>query len=443
VTLHFIAYYSVLVTCIVLFVAGSRALDLRFASYTAMAFMAGVLLHAGPGYAVATGQVLPSIDRGLDEEIYWIFVAFTPTLAGGLLLGRWLVREHACSFEVREAVSRRMLVALIAILFYGVIYFSWLGDVPLNLLLREPANLLGAVIRRIEVTHQLGDRPDLPVPLRYWRIVLQIFGLIVFLYFAQRWARHRSYWPIMAVLAALLVYSHLFTLEKAPVLYAASAVFLLPLSRGVQARTVALYLAVMLPVIYLTYIWFMGSSTEVWYGPVEEIGFRMASQAASVYAQVLYVREYGFIWYRGLDLQFARYVIDNDFIDLSVWAYQMLFVEMTRRGLIGAAGGNALAQLYFMFSWFALPLFLGFVVVFAAADGIFANAVRWRTVEGEARRVLNAFYLSMIPYMCVGFVGSVFVVFGVPILLNSTLIFILLFFACFVQLGTIRIVTKR
>ena len=434
-----VGYYALVVLMIVLFAAGARAVRMRFVSYAGFTFVVGLFVQTLPGYYIATGESLPALSRGFDPEIYWIFVTFAITLPAGLLLGYAVAGDMRLTMRPRASLSARMLLVLCGIVAYGLLYFRWLGDIPLNAILLGSHDLLAAVVRRVEITHQLGQMTNLPVVFRYWRVVLQLFLLIVFLYYLQ-YLRHGTLNRLILVaLFGFLTYAALFTLEKGPYLYTLVALFLFRAERGLRPLTVLTFGVLGIAVVYLMYLFFMGANVDTWYLPLLDAGSRLSAQSGSVYVQVEYVRAHDFLWLRGLDLQFARRLIDNDYIDLSVWSYAQLSPEYSAMGVVGAAGGNAFAQLYFMFSWLAVPLFLAFVTAYAFLDRVASNTLEAGQLDPKTRMIVRSFYVALIPFTAIAFVGSVFSIFGVPTVLNSAYMFVLFFFALFVRLTSVRL----
>jgi len=344
--------------------------------------------------------------------------------------------------EVREqdAITQRAWLALIAIVIYGFLYLRWLGNVPLNDVLFGSHDLLAAIIRRVEITHQLGQMQSLPLVFQYWRVVMQFFGLVLFVYFTQYLGRGTVNRVLLVLLFVLLTYGYVFTLEKAPFVYAITALFLLRADREFRLGPALAFGGASLAVVYVMYVFFMGASTETWYEPFRDMGERVSLQSASVYSQIGYVRANDFIWLRGIDLQFARRLIDNDYIDLSVWSFSELSPQYASIGVIGAAGGNAYAQLYFMFSWVAIPVFLTLVAAYGFADRVLANTIRDPSLPVRTAAILRSFYIAMIPFTAVGFVGSVFALFGAPLFLNSAYILILVFLGTFIRLSSLKLV---
>ena len=412
-------------------------------SYSAFTFMVAFVGHILPGYYIATGNALPIVYRGFDIEVYWIYVVFALVLPAGLLLGQVLAGDIRLNIVRRGSDRSRAWLVVAAMIVYGLLYIRWLGTVPLNDLLFGSHDLLQTVIRRVQITHQLGEMENLPVLFQYWRVVLQMFSLIVFIYFAQYLRRGAINRAVLWVMFALLTYAYLFTLEKAPYLYALTALYLLRAERTFRLRSALLFAGVALLAVYVMYVTFMGSNTEVWYEPFAEIGQRISAQSASVYAQIEYVRDNGFIGVRGIDLQFARRLFDNDYIDLSVWAFRRLSTEYVKLGVIGAAGGNAFAQLYFMFSWLATPLFFVTVFIYGFVDRVFSNTINSGALDDRTAMIVRSFYVALIPFTALGFAGSVFTVFGAPILLNSSLILLLAFFAGYVKFSHIKLIAPR
>jgi hypothetical protein len=441
---YFGVSYYIIATCVaIVFLIAARAIRMPLVSYASFTFLVAFVGHILPGYYIAMGKALPSIDRGFDLEVYWIYLAFTLALPAGLLMGHLLGANVGLNLRLRRNEHWRVWLVAAGTLIYGLLYIHWLGTVPLNDLLFGSHDLLAVVVRRVQITHQLGGMENLPVLFQYWRVVLQMFALILFIYFVQYLGRGTINRAVMVVMFALLTYAYVFTLEKAPYLYALTALYLLRAERTFRVRSALLFAGVGLLAVYVMYVSFMGSSTEVWYEPFAEIGSRISAQSASVYAQIEYVRDNGFIWLRGLDLQFARRFFDNDYIDLSVWAFRELSPEYVKLGVVGAAGGNAFAQLYFMFSWLALPFFFVAVVAYGFADRVVANTINSDLLDKRTTMIVRSFYIALIPFTALGFAGSVFTVFGVPTLLNSALILLIIFFAGYVKISSIQLILPR
>lgn len=413
---------------------------MRMVSYAMFTFIFALLVHMLPGYYIATGKALPLLDHGFDAEIYWVYLTFVVCLPTGLAIGTLCGANIRLEAKEQDAVSARVWLVLIAIVIYGMLYIRWLGSVPLNDVLFGSHDLLAAIIRRVEITHQLGQMQSLPVLFQYWRVVMQLFALVLFVYFTQYLGRGTLNRVLLVVLFVLLTYGFVFTLEKAPYMYAIAALFLLRADRGVRVRSAIAFGGAGLAAVYVMYVLFMGASTETWYSPFRDITERVSLQSASVYSQIGYVRANDFIWLRGIDLQFARRFIDNNYIDLSVWSFSELSPQYAAMGVIGAAGGNAYAQLYFMFSWVAIPVFLTLVALYGFVDRVMANTIRDPALPVRTAAMLKSFYIALIPFTAVGFVGSVFALFGAPLFLNSAYILILLFLGTFIRLSSLKLV---
>jgi hypothetical protein len=443
VTYFGLSYYLLAGCVAILFLYAARAIRMPLVSYSAFTFLVALVGHILPGYYVATGNALPIVYHGFDIEVYWIYVVFSIVLPAGLLVGQVLAANIRLNVTRRGSEHSRVWLVAAAMIIYGLLYIRWLGTVPLNDLLFGSHDLLQTVIRRVQITHQLGEMESLPVVFQYWRVVLQMFSLIIFIYFAQYLRQGAINRAVLFAMFVLLTYAYVFTLEKAPYLYALTALYLLRADRTFRVRSALLFVGVGLLAVYVMYVTFMGSSTEVWYEPFSEIGQRISAQSASVYAQVEYVRDNGFIWLRGIDLQFARRLLDNDYIDLSVWAFRRLSAEYVKLGVIGAAGGNAFAQLYFMFSWLAIPLFFVTVFIYGFVDRVFSNTINSGALDKRTAMVVRSFYIALIPFTALGFAGSVFTVFGAPMLLNSSLILLIVFFSGYVKFSNIRLIAPR
>jgi hypothetical protein len=430
-------YITALVSC-VLFLYCVKFLNIKLTSFSFLSYVASFILIILPGYFVSSGELLPaSLQRGFDFDVFLLYLTFSILLPVGLLSGNVLGQRVRLGFQARRGVSLNVFFVLSLITIYSVMYFKWLPSIPFNEIFSEGVGARDLVDLRVSITHQLGENEQLPFLFRYWRNILQNFFLVVFLfYYAESEKKKSIYKAFVFIVFCYLAYCHIFTMEKAPIIFVIAAIFItrsfvfLP-----NMKNMIKYAFIISIMIVFMYVYFMSVPFDL---VLANIFRRLAVQSASVYVAVEYLRECGFLWFQGVPMPILNRILDLGFVDMGEITYKLIYPQFADTGTVGSAGGMSLAQLYYAFSWFCIPIFLFISVLYGWFDRVLVNSVCFCT-DGAEKNLAIAFYATFCSKYCMAMVSTVFLLFSFPIIFNpSFLLLISLFFVLF-KVGKLRL----
>lgn len=439
-----IVYYLITSLCVIIYFLSLRLLKLKLISYSTLTYTMAILLIMIPGYQIVSGTeynlVRLGFSRGFDFGLFCIYLSFIIISTFGLLLGQLSGKHIFLKTTPRAAVKKRAKIILILVIIYSIAYFCWLPVIPINNLM-VGTDIYTLTIERMQVTHSIATSFKIPVLFRYWRSILQpvflAFFILLTLHFNFRKCWSKLLW---AVIGIFLIYCSIFTLEKAPVIYILIAFVFVSyilqppgsykklLLTSLSKRNL-LIVGIGVFAIIVMYKNFMGAGMEDIATSLNTVWSRLATQSASTYLQIEYVRNYtGFLWLRGIDMPFIKNIFNYELIDLSKMAITDMYPTFAKQGYVGAAGGLSLAQLYFCFSWLAFPLFFFFTYVIGYIDSILLNTIYRSKKSDPSRNVNIAFYTAFSAYNSTALLSSVFTIFTIPTILNPGIIIYLFFY---------------
>jgi len=328
------------------------------------------------------------------------------------------------------------------IVFYACAYFHWVPEVPLKNLLFGTSQAGDAAEQRISITHQLGGLgSELPWVFRFWRGIIQNWPVAVCFILAYKKATGGKissvlYYPCVLGTAWLLT----FTLEKASLVEFVFGLAVIPMM--VKRKTQYIRLAASVGVVTLLSMAciavFIRPETS---GVFKALTNRLNGQTSSIYVQIQHVREQGYLGLRGIKFPFESWILGKDYyISLSTEAYAAIFPEMARAGYVGSAGGLSLAELYFAFGWFGLPIFVLLVGILSWMDIVWRNSITLSS-RGEGFRCINgAFYVLGMTLYSLTYVGSLFMIVSFPFGLSAECLLIAILYFWLIKASSLRLV---
>lgn len=429
-----VIYYLILVLSVAMFFIFHRRHGLRTISYTVLMYVFSIILIQIPGYHISLGEGFePISSRGFDIDIYLLYMSFIVLTPAGLILGNLCGKNIGVRTHERKYFEIYIVISLVFIIVYSLAYFMWLPEIPLNSLLKGDVGVLEVTISRVAITHQLSELMEIPFVFRYWRNFLQSLFLIIFLYvFLKYFKGSLLKKSLILLLFAYLGYCFLFTLEKAPFLEILIAIFIVSfIQRKLPLMKFLIFAGIFFISTFAMYIYFMGVELDNNLNLFSLVWERLGKQSVSTYFEIEYIREHGFLLFNGINMPIINKLFILDYVDIGRWAYEFMFPGYTEMGTVGAAGGMSLAELYFCFSWFSLPIFFVFTIIYGFFDAVFLNAVFSERSTEKARKIHLSFYAAISALYSFAISSSVFMLFAFPTIFNPSIIFILALYYCF------------
>ncbi len=445
-TTLFVIYYATLAGCVISYIGLAVKFRFRLASASNFAFAYAFLLIALPGFYVAEGTAHEVIEmkfgRGLDRELYLLYLAFMPIVSSALFFGYVAGRRVFVKTALRNSLMTKGNLLTLITCGYCFGYLLWLQDIPLNnLLFSSQYNLGEIVLQRIRITHGLGFEENLPFIFRYWRDVAQyILPALCYFYFLGRKIGRHSLVPVL-LLVLYTCYLQLFTLEKAPITYfLVGMVFVSYLrvqgalrhGKRISFRLIIRYGVAVLIIfgcMSVIYKYFMGVNESLF----KSVASRLASQSASDYVQIEYIRRVGFLGFSGIKMPILSQVLNLEFIDPSKYAISVMYPQYVTGEIMGAAGGMSLTNLYFIMGWFSAPCFFVFVVLFAFFDRIALNSI-YNEVNHNAFYLNISFYAMVTVNFAIAVGSYIWMVFRFPTILSPPLWIITCVYLVFIRM---------
>lgn len=441
-----VVYYVVVAFSVAYYAIQAKRVQIGFVSYSTLTYAVAVVMVMIPGYSISMGQstliVRYGLSRGFDRDLYLIYLAYSVMLPVAIVGGNGRARRLYLKAYPRELIRARARFLVVLSIMYGILYFLWLPVVPINTFIKGGSSAVDLAERRIEVTHQQASGQNLPLVFRYWRVVIQDVSLALFTYLLLTTNRRRILSMIpLGALFMFLIYGAVFTLEKAPLGYIVICICIAPsLSRDNRVLMgssthrqrstrrlrhssllrAGLLLGSYIATLFAMFRGFMGAEMASLAQGVSTLWSRISAQTASTYVEIQMCREMGFLGFRGIDMPILKHLFDYGYTNLSTSVSAILDPVLASRGYVGAAGNMSLASLYFCFSWFSLPIFLGLVFLVGYFDRLFMNSIR--QASGEARAVGVAFYSAFSALRILAPTGSLFDIFAIPTILNPAVI---------------------
>jgi hypothetical protein len=103
----------------------------------------------------------------------------------------------------------------------------------------------------------------------------------------------------------------------------------------------------------------------------------------------------------------------------------------------------SLAEIYFAFGWWGLPVFAMLVGSISWVDGVWRNGCTMAGVEEGFQRVSAGFYMFALTLFSLSYVGSLFMVVGFPFGLSADFMLMAVLFVVFVKAGSLRILVRK
>jgi hypothetical protein len=435
-------YYATAAACIAAYLGGVWLLKLPLLTFSSVNYFLAAALAILPGYGASLGRHLPvSLERGFDQTLYFIYLIFAVVLTGATLLGQALGRRHALIGRAYADLGARVGLVLVFIFIYAAAYFYWVPHVPLMNLLMGSADLAGAAEQRIAITHQLGEMgSNLPWPFRFWRTVLQFCPALLCFYMA--FSRHFgvrlsrvTYWLCLGMTMMLVT----FTLEKILVVQFVFGLLIIGIlgTRNIRLGRLTLIGACCVFLAMGTIAVFMGGQVSDLLGALVD---RVNEQTSSTYVQIQYVRDHGFLGFSGVKFPLGSLILGPDYyVDLGREAYTVIFPERTAAGFIGSAAGLSLADLYFAFGWFGVPIFGVMIALYGWLDIMWRNGLSTQGVDVGFKRISGAYYVFGMSLLSLTFVSSVFLILSPPFGLSAQCLLLAIPYVFFVRIRSLRL----
>ena len=394
--IFFIIYYQLTLASLLIYFGGLKVLKLRLVTFSSYFYCISFVLVMLPGYFVAAGTVddiiFNNFNRGFDFELFLIYIL---------------------------------------LLIYGLLYFMWLPVNPLNTLIMT-GDLSSAYEARMKVTHGLNDQFDLPFLFRYWRTVLQLVSLVIFLLYIYVY-REKNIKTVFVklLLFFFVVYNFIFTLEKAPFLnFMLILLFMSVFLNGIRINKIFNIRNLLLG--------FSGVFVLSFIMNIEMVSFfdyilpRLAKQTSSNYLQIEIIRQDGFLGLSGIKSKWLM-LLEIDYIDTSKMVMNQLDPNNVGKGLIGAAGGMSLSQLYFSLGSFAFPIYFLFIFSIGFSDNIILKSIFHKS-NRSALEISAVFYSVFSVWYSEYALSSIFAFYSATYVLSPETFILLLIYFLFIKI---------
>jgi hypothetical protein len=436
-----IIYYTVSITAFACYFIILRAFNLKIVTFSSLSYVFAYITAILPGYEIASGDFYGGrFSRGFDEDLYYIYLLFSWLFPMFLLFGNIIGKRYYIFTVARTRLHLRVLISLAAIFIYSGAYYLWLPENPLNNLIFGRTSLYDLAIQRIQITHQLGDfELNVPFAFRYWRNLMQnLFFILVIYAILECKKNNRFSKSSIFLLIFALLYNLTFTLEKASLIYFIISLFSLKLLNDkVNLKLLLLGLLVVILALVLMITLFMGATNI--YDALDALFTRLTEQTCSTYLQIEYIRQNGFLIFRGIYTPFVNYLFPNYYIDLSKIAYETFFSTRDSGNPVGSAAGMALADLYFMFSWYSLPIYALLMCVYGFMDAALNNSTNCIALTSETRTINTSFYIYFMSTFSLMLTGTVFGILSPPFIFSPVVIILIVFYFIYVRFANISL----
>ncbi|WP_117168487.1 hypothetical protein [Paraliobacillus sediminis] len=444
-----LVYYFVLIFSVLFYLFFIKLFNFNLFRYSNILYFFSVTFISIPGYEIASGNLIaPRYNNGFDIEVYSLYLFYTVLIPVGLIIGNLIGKNIYIQTREFKSSKIRLKIVLLFIVIYAVGYFLWLPTIPLNYLIANPQDIFNANMLRLQSTHLLGENVNLPFIFRYWRNIIQILLLILFVFFIlefndrKRMSTNRKIFTIM--LSFFVLYSFTFTLEKAPLMYVIIAIALTSLiNKKFSIKIIIRNFIIGIIAITIMYAIFMGASINSLKDVISVPLNRIFGQSSATYYQIEYVRQNGFLHWNGIPMPFVGDFFNYKYVDVSEWAYQSLYSQYSTQGGTGTTGGMSLAKLYYAFSWYSIPIFFVFVIAYGLLDAVLFNSTKFEKSTLMARRINLSIYIFICSFYSLALVSSVFSIFSIPIIFNPSFYFVILLYLFLIDVGNMKIHYKK
>lgn len=414
---------------------------IKFLSFSTLSYLVALVLAILPGYYIAEGDVFresnPSLFRGFDYEIYFIYLFFSILMPMGLLLGRLLSSNLYLEIPERSFIRYKMIFLTLFLIVYSLAYYYWVPTIPLWEMIKGNLDFMQLSFARSSITHALGSAYSVPILFGYWRMVIQVFAITIFIYWLNCFRFNKvSHYFYIFFLFILISYGHLFTLEKAPFIYFVIAIiFNYYFSKRVPINFKTIYIAFgLVLLVSVMYYFFMKASP---YTVFQSISRRLLVQTSSIYDQINYIRENGYLLFDNMKMNY----INEHPLDVSRWSFARIYPKSFNYGIVGSAGGLSIANLYFSFSSLGFFVFFVMMVLYGFIDGVFITSILYS--KSTKTFINKAFYISISSYFILVLVSDVFLLIQFPTIVSRGFYPIILFYFFLAKLESLRIRIKK
>lgn len=438
--LSFICYYVIVLLSNLSYFYVIKRNRLPIFSVSTISYCTSILLIMLPGYYVANGDIINTMIGGrlsFDKALYLLYLAFVILSTFGLLIGQTIAKNHYLMIVKKKDIKARIYLVLFCIIIYDIIYLVW---IPYNPLLSIISNLdiSEVAIQRLAISHGIGNYTDVPFIFRYWRMFLQVFSPIL-IFYCLRWMNFK-FW-VKICLFLFQTFLLLFTVEKVQILYLSFFIISIialtntkyiiqnKISKIINKKIIVIFILSIIMLV-ISYSSFMGSRT-----PITSIITRMSRQSASTRLMIEYVKESGFIGYKGLNMPIIRNLFHYDYINLSKLAIIEIYPSANTTELAGSAGGMSLAQLYFMFGWYSLIIYFIAICFMGFIDNVLFNTYfRVKNLKDEGVRIFGISYAFLCSFYMMSLGSSIFTWFSFPLVLSPEMILLCIFLGFFIKI---------
>jgi len=424
-----VVYYGfVFLSVFLIFLAWDKTF---FFSISNLSLLANLILVSIPGYFVALRFF--SIESGQDGFLFLIFLYFISTIIPpiSVFLGKKIVINKALPlhFPYAKNLTIRTYCLGAIVCFYSLFYYLyWFDKIPLiHLLLNPFTEKSYLAFLRNALTHDLQTfSPGIPFFLRYWRLIMQQIGLIVFLIF---YASIRD--PLLNnnkmnkifvfFFGMVLCFNYLMTFEKAPIIYFIFSLLSIDFfyKKKLPYRKLIL-VSLLIPVLYII---FMGSSPK---DSVKNAVNRIMSQTEGIAEQFhIYEKEIPEkpLLFRNYNFSFWDKVFSKNYINLSNEAYKMKYEYLFNKyNIIGTTGNLHIFSLY---TSFGIGPALLFYLTYFILIGSFSSLI-----TKKCKRQRNIYITILLPLLAIYFysvsTGGLTQLFRSSLIIDPNLILIFL-----------------
>lgn len=436
----FILYYFVLFVSVSGYYSLLKKNRMPIVSISSISYSVSIFTIMLPGYYIANGEIINDIlGSRLDFclDLYLVYLAYMLLTPIGLLIGQVSAKKHHLIIIKRKDFNRRIFFAFLAVLIYDVLYLIWVPYNPLMDLLVNK-DLSDIAIKRLAITHGIGSYTKVPFIFRYWRLFVYNFSPILIFYYIQK-QRINSWLKIW--LFVLLITLLFFTLEKVVIIYLCVFYIITKLFiegktryfyslKGIINRKNLLFLFISIFILILMYVFIMGSED-----PLASIFMRTFRQSASTRIMIEYVKDAGFFGIKGMDMPILGDLIDYNYINLSKKAIIDIYPNMNSTELAGSAGGMSFAELYFMFGWYSIAIYLLAMFLTGFMDKILFNTCWCKyNLRNDSHNLMIIIYSYLCGFHIMSLGASVFIFFSFPLLLSPGILLLALFSALFIRI---------
>lgn len=405
-------YHFFHITILITYFFTLYKLKLKFISFTSVAILTAWVFAIIPGFYVADGSIVKRhfvhVYNGFSLDVIILYLFTIITIPLFTLLGRITAKSTYINISLTKS-KKPIYIAWGLILGFLISYFLWVPEIPLlKIGIFEKMDVLKS---RVNLTHMLFKSKDAPSIFFYRKSMLWIN--LTFLSLLTIWGLTKNIkrkFHLALTLGALLIFTHIYTTEKIPLLFliGAIAMFIL-LNYSINIKKVILPFVVCCTVIFI-YMYSSFMNISVIETPASIIK-RISKQTSGTYYVVNKYNHSPPTFFKYIKMNYLNEKVKSP----NEESYKKMYLKhYEQKHIVGSSSVLSLARFYPGLKWFSLYIFCSFLFAYGFIDQTFLNAISLSIRNKIDFYALTAFYSTVTLYSWSVFTTDIFKVFSIP-----------------------------